>query len=75
MTDDHGWTNLEGVTSVRMDGVLVNPASVATAPIVDEAHRCVCANPDAIWPCQRAATQEDFLCDECRTTQSCRRSR
>lgn len=57
----HGWRPL---------GTTADGAAVSFAPIVDERVRCDCSRGRISW-CNKRATQEDGLCDECRT--ECRR--
>jgi hypothetical protein len=66
MTNDHGWTPLPGVATFTIpEGSTLEArvfgGSISIGRPVD--HRtCGCTQ----GPCTRVATQEDFLCDECR---------
>lgn len=58
-SNDHGW--------VRINGIRINDhdaSNLAFAPCIPDRQRCGCTRTI----CQRPATQEDLLCDECRET-------
>lgn len=62
-TDRHGWTEFTGLFAIESDGgALVQARRIAIAPLNDR-RSCVCTEQGQ---CHRLATQEDFLCDECR---------
>lgn len=65
--NDHGWTELPGVAAFGVaegDSVQLMPVG-GTISIGRPFDRRTCGCTKTC-PCTRVATQEDFLCDECR---------
>lgn len=62
--NNHGWWGIgQGDGTVLFnDGSKITGAQFRIAVLVEERHRCACP----VDTCQRRATAEDLLCDECR---------
>lgn len=64
-TGRHGWTEFTGLYTAPADGeygFISGSGRIAIAPIRGLGG-CICIEQGQ---CHRLATQEDFLCDECR---------
>lgn len=72
---DDGWIEVPTNDPVllKMDGATIQGYNLRFKPIVDANHRCICPGVYGGLgdQCCDRATQEDMLCDHCRTEPQC----